>query len=144
MRLKNLPEEGRRSRSTDAFRLFILLSSLASLVFVFREKLAQVWYSFARKLRSNKKETGRITREDLRKVDIEIRYETEKDADATLLAENVVKVIRIVLLPLAKQIKEEEAKVIFVFNGDSWEIRMKNASEDLRDAVRALLEAKEW
>ena len=85
-----------------------------------------------------------LNKENLKKIDIEIRYEIEKDADATLLAENVVKVVKIVLLPVAARIKAEDAKVIFVFNGDAWEIRMKNASETLRTSVRTLLSAKEW
>lgn len=78
------------------------------------------------------------------KIDIEIRYETEKDADATFLAQNLVKIIRMVLMPLESQIKKEDAKLIFVYGGEFWEMRLKNSSERLKNSVRRRLEAQEW
>lgn len=79
-----------------------------------------------------------------KKVPIDIMYEVEKDADTTFLAESIVKVIRIVLLPVSSQIKKEKARLVFVFSGDGWEIRMRNASQQLRKRVRSILEANEW
>ena len=78
------------------------------------------------------------------KIDIEIRYEAERDADATLLAQNQVKIIRMVLQPIEKQILEEQASLIYVFGGDYWEMRLKNASDSLKTAIREILESKEW
>ena len=78
------------------------------------------------------------------KIDIEIRYECEKDADATLLAQNLVKIIRMVLMPLESQVKKEDAKLIFVYGGDFWEMRLKNSSEHLKNSVKRILEAREW
>ena len=125
------------------FKIILFLASLSSLIFVFRKKLAVGWRYLSMQL-TDREGSMALSKENLKKIDIEIRYETEKDADATLLAENVVKVVKIVLLPVASRIKTEDAKVIFVFNGDAWEIRMKNASETLRTSVRTLLSAKEW
>jgi hypothetical protein len=79
-----------------------------------------------------------------KKIDIEIRYNTEKDADATLLAQNIVKIIRMVLMPLESKIKKESAQLIFVYSDESWEMRVRNGSEKLRRSVSKLLEAKEW
>lgn len=78
------------------------------------------------------------------KLDIEIRYEADKDADATLLAQNQVKVIRMILTPIEKQILREKATLIFVYGGDYWEMRLKNASEELKTGIRNILESKEW
>ncbi len=88
--------------------------------------------------------TKRVKRPQGKKIDIEIRYDTEKDADATLLAQNLVKIIRIVLTPLESKINKEDAKLIFVYGDGSWEMRVRNGSENLRQSVRKLLEAKEW
>lgn len=78
------------------------------------------------------------------KINIEVRYETEKDADATLLAQNIVKIIRMVLMPLESQIKKEDAKLIFVYGGEFWEMRLRNSSERLKKSIRKRLEAQEW
>jgi hypothetical protein len=78
------------------------------------------------------------------KIDIEIRYAAERDADATLLAQNQVKIIRMVLQPIEKQILQEKAALIYVFGGDYWEMRLKNASDSLKTAIREILESKEW
>ncbi|MEJ7768010.1 MAG: hypothetical protein WKF89_09375 [Chitinophagaceae bacterium] len=78
------------------------------------------------------------------KIDIEIRYESEKDATATQLAQNTVKVIRMVLMPLETEIKKQDAKLIFVYGGDYWEMRLKNSSPQLKNSVRQMLEAQEW
>jgi hypothetical protein len=91
-----------------------------------------------------KKRYPKLRRVPGKKIDIEIRYETEKDADSTLLAQNIVKVIRMVLVPLEKQIEKENAKLIFVFGGDFWEMRLRNASKPLKNSVAQLLESKEW
>ncbi len=88
--------------------------------------------------------TKRVKRPSGKKIDIEIRYDTEKNADATFLAQNLVKIIRIVLTPLESKIAKEDAKLIFVYAEDSWEMRVRNGSENLRHSVRRLLEAKEW
>ena len=88
--------------------------------------------------------TKRTRRPPGKKVDIEIRYDTEKNADATFIAQNLVKIIRIVLTPLESKIAKEDAKLIFVYADDSWEMRVRNGSEKLRHSVRKLLEAKEW
>ncbi|MEJ7740069.1 MAG: hypothetical protein WKF97_21835 [Chitinophagaceae bacterium] len=79
-----------------------------------------------------------------KKINIEIRYETEKDADATFLAQNIAKVVRMVLVPVESQIVKEDAKLILVFTGDSWEMRMRKASEQLKHSVSSLLSANEW
>ena len=79
-----------------------------------------------------------------KKIDIEIRYETEKNADSTLLAQSLVKIIRIVLSPLESAIVKEGAVLIFVCGDNSWDMRVRNGSEKLRHSVRKLLEAKEW
>lgn len=76
--------------------------------------------------------------------DIEIRYAATKDADATLLAQNQVKIIKMVLTPLEKRIQREKATLIYVYGGDFWEMRLRNASEQLKHAVKDLLEAEEW
>jgi len=99
--------------------------------------IASVFFFIKRKYPTLKRVPGK-------KIDIEIRYETDKDADATLLAQNIVKVIRMVLVPLEKQIAKEDAKLIFVFGGDFWEMRLRNASKPLRNSVAELLESKEW
>ena len=78
------------------------------------------------------------------KLDIEIRYDTEKDADSTFLAQNLVKIIRMVLTPIESQIEQENAKLIFVYGDDAWEMRLRNASDPLKTKVRNLLEAQEW
>jgi len=80
----------------------------------------------------------------LKDVDIEIRYDTEKDADIAFLAQNVVKIVRIVLSPLSTRIKRENAKLIFVFGGESWEMRTVNASDVLKEKIRQKLESREW
>ena len=77
-------------------------------------------------------------------IDIEIRYETEKDADATFLAQNLAKIVRMVLVPVESQIEKEDAKLILVFNGDSWEMRMRKASPQLKHSVSDLLSANQW
>jgi len=79
-----------------------------------------------------------------KKIDIEIRYDTEKTADTTFMAQNLVKIIRIVLTPLQSKINEEGASLIFVYGDESWEMRVRNGSEKLRQSVRNLLEANEW
>ncbi len=79
-----------------------------------------------------------------KKIDIEIRYDTEKNADVTLLAQNLVKVIRMVLTPIESKINKEGAKLIFVYGDDSWEMRVRNGSEKLRHSVRHLLEKADW
>jgi len=79
-----------------------------------------------------------------KKIDIEIRYDTEKNADTTLIAQNLVKIIRMVLMPLQSKINKEGARLIFVYGDESWEMRVRNGSEKLRHSVRNLLEAKEW
>ena len=91
-----------------------------------------------------KKRVLKRTRVPGKKIDIEIRYDIEKDADTTFSAHNTAKVVKMVLTPLEKQIKKEKAKLILVFGGDTWEMRMCSASEKLRNSVRRLLEAKEW
>lgn len=78
------------------------------------------------------------------KLDIEIRYETEKNADTAFSAQNTAKIVKMVLTPLEKQIKKEDAKLILVYGGDTWEMRMASASDNLKHSVRRLLEAKEW
>jgi len=80
----------------------------------------------------------------LKDVDIEIRYDTEKDADIAFLAQNIVKIVRIVLSPLSSRIKRENAKLIFVFGGESWEMRTVNASDALKEKIREKLESREW
>ena len=77
-------------------------------------------------------------------IDIEIRYNTEKDADTTFLAQNLVKILRIVLSPIESKITQEGAQLILVYGDDNWEMRVRNGSETLRQSVRNLLEAKEW
>src|SRR4028119_1597767 len=72
----------------------------------------------------------------LKDVDIEIRYDTDKDADIVFLAQNIVKIVRIVLSPLSSIIKRENAKLIFVFGGESWEMRTVNASDYLKENIR--------
>ena len=139
----NIRKKEQKANTHLTFKIIVFLASLTSLIFVFRRKLAVGWRYLSMQLRDHEGSTA-LTKEKLKQIDIEIRYETEKDADATLLAENVVKVIKIVLLPVASMIKAEDAKVVFVFNGDAWEIRMKNASETLRNSVRTLLSAKDW
>ena len=79
-----------------------------------------------------------------KKINIEIRYDTEKNADSTLLAQSLVKIIRIVLSPLESKITKEGAVLIFVCGDSSWEMRVRNGSEKLRHSVKKLLEAKEW
>ena len=78
------------------------------------------------------------------KIDIEIRYDTEKDADATFLAQNTVKIIKMVLTPIESEIKQENAQLIFVYGDGAWEMRLRNASDPLKTKVRSLLEAQEW
>ena len=56
----------------------------------------------------------RFRRPPGRKIDIEIRYDTEKNADTTFIAQNIVKIIRIVLMPLQSKINKEGARLIFV------------------------------
>ncbi len=80
----------------------------------------------------------------VKKIDIEIRYEIEKDADITFSAQNTAKILKMVLTPLESQIKKEDAKLILVYGGDTWEMRMARASAQLKNSVRSLLEAKEW
>jgi len=77
-------------------------------------------------------------------VDIEIRYDVEKDADTTFLAQNIVKIVRIVLAPLARKIRKEDAKLIFVFTGESWEMRTLHASDVLKNLIRKQLASREW
>lgn len=79
-----------------------------------------------------------------KKIDIEIRYDTEKNADTTFMAQNIVKIIRMVLMPLQSKINREGAGLIFVYGDESWEMRVRNGSEKLRHSVRNLLEANEW
>lgn len=105
----------------------IVLSGIAAFAYFFRKKIV----------------TDKIVRPS-RKIDIEIRYDADKDADATMLAQNQVKIIRMVLTPLEKQILDEQASLIYVYGGDYWEMRLKNASEELKTSIREALEAKEW
>lgn len=79
-----------------------------------------------------------------KKSNIELRYLTEKNADTTFLAQNLLKIIKIVLTPLEAKISKEDAKLIFVYDEDGWEMRVRNGSDQLRHSVRELLEAKEW
>jgi hypothetical protein len=88
--------------------------------------------------------TRRKVRPPGKKIDIEIRYETEKTADTTMLAQNLVKIIRMVLTPLESKISKESAQLIFVYSDEAWEMRVRNGSENLRHSVKRLLEAKEW
>ena len=91
-----------------------------------------------------KKRVFKRTRVAGKKIDIEIRYDIEKDAETAFSAQNTAKVVKMVLTPIEKQIRKEKAKLILVFGGDTWEMRMCSASEKLRNSVRRLLEAKEW
>lgn len=116
-----------RSRLEDTTISLLTLSGLAVLIYLFRKKFSKVYVARPSK-----------------KIDIEIRYDAVKDADATMLAQNQVKIIRMVLQPLEKLIKREQASLIYVYGGDFWEMRLKNASEQLKGSVRKLLEAKEW
>ena len=86
----------------------------------------------------------RTTRPTGKKINIELRYLTEKNADTTFLAQNLLKIIKIVLTPLETKINKEDAKLIFVYDEDGWEMRVRNGSDQLRHSVRELLEAKEW
>jgi len=79
-----------------------------------------------------------------KKINIELRYLTKKNADTTILAQNLLKIIKIVLTPLETKISKEDAKLIFVYGEDGWEMRVRNGSDQLRHSVRELLEAKEW
>ena len=63
------------------------------------------------------KKISQIKKGSGKKIDIEIRYETEKDADSTLLAQNIVKVIRMVLVPLEKQIEKGKCQADICFRG---------------------------
>lgn len=91
-----------------------------------------------------KNKTIRKTILPVKDVDIEIRYDVEKDADTTFLAQNIVKIVRIVLAPLAGKIKKEDAKLIFVFTGESWEMRTVHASDVLKNLIRKQLASREW
>jgi hypothetical protein len=128
MRLKKLKKEIQDSAENDTSLVWVSLG-IAALY-----GLAGSLFFF----------TKRIKRPTGKKIDIEIRYNTEKNADATLLAQNLVKIIRIVLSPLEPKINKENARLIFVYNEDSWEMRVSNGSEKLRQSVRSLLESKEW
>ncbi len=116
---------------------------LFSLAFLYRKRILK-----APPRRTRRKaaiyQGPRRARADFKPLDIEIRYQTEVDVEAVSLAENVIKIIKMVLNPIESQIREEEANLIVVFCGDFWEMRMKNSTDELKESVRNLLEAEAW